>query len=521
MGLRLKVALWVLLLFLVSAGLSLWLLRAQLQTSYGALDREAAVDRLGQLLSALDEHFLQLDLELRAWSNWEELHWHVQRPDALFASRHLKPEAVAASGLGWLAVHRADGSLAVQVSTPEAAAWGLPESLAPDILRQLRQMRLSASTASLPCGLARAGEQILMLCQRALLGSASQVLPGETAVVTVASLLGQPIRQSLASRSGLRFILEPLGPTQSLAGEALAVDLPTLTGQGPVRLLEQGSELQLNWPLRDVAGVPVAALRAYWPRQGLAHAEALLGRVGALVLGLAASLALGLMLVPSRLVIVRLERLGREMREIRQSRDWARRVSVRGADELAELAEGTNALLAIIADQVQALEALTRSDPLTGLANRRGFDERLHQALGQSRRDGRPLCLLLADVDFFKRYNDHYGHQQGDQALKTVAACLSQSARRPADLAARLGGEEFALLLPDTDLPGARHCATALQRAMREAAVVHEAGPDSGVLGLSLGLAQLQPEDDAERLYLRADQALYRAKQGGRNRLSE
>lgn len=521
MGLRLKVALWVLLLFLVSAGLSLWLLREQLRTGYGELDREAAVDRLGQLLLALDEQFLQLDLELRAWSNWEELHRHVQRPDAAFAARNLQPEAVAASGVSWLAVHRADGSLALQVGTPEAASWALPGSLAPGTLRKLQQARLSASEASLPCGLARAGVQILMICQRALLGSAGQVLPGEAAAVTVATLLGQRISQHLSSHSALRFIVEPLGATQSLAGEALAVDLPTLTGQGPVRLQEQGSELQLSWPLRDVGGVPVAVLRAYWPRQGLARAEALLGRVGALVLGLAATLALGLMLVPYRLVVVRLERLGREMREIRHARDWARRVSVRGADEVAELAEGTNALLAIIAEQVQALEALTRSDPLTGLANRRGFDECLEQALGQSRRDGRPLYLLLADVDYFKRYNDHYGHQQGDLALKTVAACFAQVARRPADLAARLGGEEFALLLPDTDLQGARHCASALRQALRQAAVRHEAGPESGLLSLSLGLASMQPGDGAEQLYLRADQALYRAKQGGRDRLSE
>lgn len=521
MGLRLKVALWVLLLYLLGGGLSLLLLREQLRTSYAELDREAAVERLGQLLQALDEQLLQLDLALRAWSHWDELHRHVLRPDAAFAARNLSPQTVAAAGVSWLAVHRADGSLAFQISAPEAVSWGLPHSLTPGVLGQLEQAKLQGSSRSLPCGLARMGEQLLMLCQRSLLGSAGQVPTHGAAAVTIATRLDSRISHNLNSHSAMRFLLEPLGPTQSLRGEALAVDLPSLTGQGPVRLQEQGGELQLSWPLRDITGVPVAALQGYWPQQGLARAEALLGRVGALVLGLAATLALGLMLVPNRLVIVRLEKLGWELREIRQSRDWARRVSVQSDDEVTELAKGTNALLAIIADQVQALEALTRSDPLTGLANRRGFDERLEQALSQSRRDGRPLCLLLADVDFFKRYNDHYGHQQGDQALKIVADCLASSGRRPGDLAARLGGEEFALLLPDTDLEGARHCATALQRALREAAVVHEAGPETGVLGLSLGLAQLQPEDDAERLYLRADQALYRAKQGGRNRFSE
>lgn len=132
-----------------------------------------------------------------------------------------------------------------------------------------------------------------------------------------------------------------------------------------------------------------------------------------------------------------------------------------------------------------------------------------------------PFQPTFTNSHYFKRYNDHYGHQQGDLALKTVAACFAQVARRPADLAARLGGEEFALLLPDTDLQGARHCASALRQALRQAAVRHEAGPESGLLSLSLGLASMQPGDGAEQLYLRADQALYRAKQGGRDRLSE
>ena len=139
MGLRLKVALWVLLLYLIGGGFSLLLLRDQLRTSYGELDREAAVEQLGQLLQALDEQLLQLDLGLRAWSHWDELHRHVLHPDAAFAARNLSPQTVAAAGVSWLAVHRADGSLALQVSAPEAASWGLPESLTPGVLRQLEQ----------------------------------------------------------------------------------------------------------------------------------------------------------------------------------------------------------------------------------------------------------------------------------------------------------------------------------------------------------------------------------------------
>jgi diguanylate cyclase (GGDEF)-like protein len=209
------------------------------------------------------------------------------------------------------------------------------------------------------------------------------------------------------------------------------------------------------------------------------------------------------------------------MEQIQGRRHWLQRVSVQGKDEISALAQRSNELLGIIAEQVQTLERLSQTDPLTGLSNRRGLDARLQQALLQHRRDGRPLCLLLTDVDFFKGYNDRYGHQQGDQALKIVADCLAGAARRPGDLAARLGGEEFAVVLADTDLAGAMRCAEALQQALRQAAVVHEGGEAEGLLTVSLGLAQAQDDESAESLYRRADEALYRAKQGGRNRLSE
>jgi diguanylate cyclase (GGDEF)-like protein len=171
-------------------------------------------------------------------------------------------------------------------------------------------------------------------------------------------------------------------------------------------------------------------------------------------------------------------------------------------------------------DANQRLLHLSLHDELTGLGNRRGFDERLKQYLGQARRDQRPLTLMLCDVDFFKRYNDRLGHVEGDACLHHIGQILAQVCRRPLDYAARYGGEEFVLLLPNTPAVGALNFAQALQHAMDRDSRYH---PDSAVAShvtLSGGFVSVVPEAHTtpEALLKLADEALYQAKARGRYR---
>ncbi|WP_198321171.1 diguanylate cyclase domain-containing protein [Azohydromonas aeria] len=171
------------------------------------------------------------------------------------------------------------------------------------------------------------------------------------------------------------------------------------------------------------------------------------------------------------------------------------------------------------------LEALARSDALTGLANRRVFDERLERECARTLRRGGPLSLLLVDVDHFKAYNDHYGHAAGDACLREVAAALRASVHRPDDLAARYGGEEFALLLPETDATGADTVAARVLDALAVRGLPHAASRSAAHVSASIGVACLRPEDEvldraaaAAALLEQADQALYAAKAAGRAR---
>ncbi|HEU4515684.1 MAG TPA: diguanylate cyclase [Steroidobacteraceae bacterium] len=169
----------------------------------------------------------------------------------------------------------------------------------------------------------------------------------------------------------------------------------------------------------------------------------------------------------------------------------------------------------------QRLAETALQDGLTGIHNRRRFDDHLQRAWTQGIRDRRPIALVFGDIDHFKPYNDRYGHQAGDQALKAVAGTLAGFARRPLDLAARFGGEEFAVILYDTGRAEAERIGAEILEAVRKLAIPHADSSAAPVLTISLGIACVVPA--ARRSWTGivqlADQALYAAKDGGRNRL--
>ena len=170
----------------------------------------------------------------------------------------------------------------------------------------------------------------------------------------------------------------------------------------------------------------------------------------------------------------------------------------------------------------QSLAELSRKDGLTGLANRRYFDEYLIEQISIAHRNKRGLGLVLCDVDHFKIFNDHYGHQAGDECLKRVAATLQSCCRRPSDLAARYGGEEFAIILPDTDLCGVTLVAEAAITMVSDMRVVHAKSLTAPHVSISCGVSVLVLDAvmTVEQLIAAADQALYQAKHCGRNQVS-
>lgn len=172
-------------------------------------------------------------------------------------------------------------------------------------------------------------------------------------------------------------------------------------------------------------------------------------------------------------------------------------------------------------DHAESLRARSYVDGLTGIANRRHFDVALDRELRRAQRNGGALSLLLMDIDSFKAYNDHFGHQEGDACLTTVAQALAAMCKRPADVAARYGGEEFAAILPDTTAEQARAHANAIREHVASLNLPHAPAAVRPYVTLSIGVSAIEhgrPIEPAQ-LIEAADKALYAAKRGGRDRV--
>ncbi len=200
------------------------------------------------------------------------------------------------------------------------------------------------------------------------------------------------------------------------------------------------------------------------------------------------------------------------------------------AIDISHTVRTENALKQVNAEMKLSAEALKRvnaelklsaiQDGLTRIPNRRRFDEVMDREWRRLARQRQPLSIILCDIDFFKRYNDSYGHQAGDACLQRVAQAIEAAIKRPSDLAARYGGEAFAIVLPNTEVKGALAVAERVRKAVRDLAILHEASGVDTCITLSLGVAETVPGPDSspDELIGSADKALYSAKELGRNR---
>ena len=248
-------------------------------------------------------------------------------------------------------------------------------------------------------------------------------------------------------------------------------------------------------------------------------------------------ISIALAVIISRSISSPLEKLVQSMRET-ESGNYGNRMRPEGADELTVLAQKFNEMACKVdhhnvqleervkertrdlAEANSKLTALSMTDGLTGIANRRRFDEALLGEFNRAVRAQTPLALMMVDVDFFKSYNDFYGHPRGDTCLRRIASLLQSNSRRASDLVARYGGEEFIMVAADTDAGTALALAETICESLEALQLPHERAP-LGCVTISIGIVALVPDEGqtAEILVQMADQAMYQAKIQGRNQV--
>ena len=514
MGLRRRISVNLISVLAVLALLTLAALRWHGHQRALQLEMAEAHGQLHRLLSLFHASSQRLQGTLQPWANWTGLHAYLQDRQPAFRQNELGLKALTAAQVDFLVLLDMDSQLIDMIEVPGHQG----DTPATDTLRTQSPAypALAKSSAhSRGCGVIRGGQQVAQVCVSPVFKNGGEGSPSGFAVM--GKWVDETLIQQISQLSGARFSVVDLpGPAQTAPSQYLG---EPVFRKDAVTLIEHERVLELRYPIANIFGQQIAEVRMEWPRLHELVTDESLNATQALVVGLMVVCTVVLALLLDLVVVRRIKLLQKELSGIVDSKRWAGEVSVRGEDELAELARYTQEVVALVHHQVKELRSLSQTDALTGLANRRAFNERLEHILAQYARQQLSAALILMDVDHFKKYNDTYGHPAGDEALKTIARCLRTSLRRELDLPARLGGEEFGVLLQGVSAEQACAAAEHIRLAMQNLALVHEANPPLLVMTMSLGVAVVTPHDTATTLYQRADDALYQAKAQGRNRV--
>jgi diguanylate cyclase (GGDEF)-like protein len=512
MGLRRLILVVLLGTLTVLALLTLAALRWDTQQKAIELEKVEAESDLRRLVGMLQATSLEVNGVLKSWANWTELYDHFAKPNPKFTKDELNPEALAVGGLHFLVLLDLGGKV-FQMSEVPSATGELPATqMATQNARAFSDyfQRVGNSNA---CGIMLANTQLAMVCHSPMLNSGGKGPPH--GYILIGRWINDAMIQHISEMTGVVFKLVPgasAGPQTFTGSKASNLLTPEAVG-----VSEYETHLELRYPVTSIFDRSIAEVQMTSPRKHAQAAQRSYNTTQAVVIALILICGVVLVLLLDVLVVRRINRLHTELGRIVESKEWTGRITVKGQDELTALARYTHDLIGIVRDQVQELKNLSATDSLTGLPNRRAFSERLEHLLAQHARQQLSAALILIDVDHFKKYNDRYGHPAGDEALKKVAQCLRSVLRREIDMPARMGGEEFGVLLEDCNLEQAQVAAEQLRTALEILAIEHLGLPVPGVMTISLGIAVMLDADTSDALYHRADKALYLAKVKGRN----
>lgn len=516
MGIRLKILLVFGVCFGLMAAATLLLLRQSVNDSYQTIERRELVAHMGRVLQGIESVQASLGSQTRDWAEWTDLYEYARNPRAhgAWARANLVQQSLESANLSLIVLLDAKGAVLAKVAPPGAALDMV--SAATGAAIPMAHFKADGRTSR--CGLVATTQDLMAVCWARI--TRSDFSGAEAGTVVMGRLLTTDRQDKLRAQTGLPFEMQMRSARVLPEGVVHWPDVLAANGVGARGFwtAHDSQRYQLYYALQDILGQDLGQITLTLPRdvyqQGLLLYAQVRGQLVAMLLGTALVLALAL----DSLLLGRLRRFSAQLVRVRQGAAWDRRIHVQGGDELGLLAGEVNAMMGLIEAQMAGLTTLSMTDTLTGLPNRRAFDERLTLEFARQQRTVRALALLVLDVDYFKGYNDRYGHPAGDATLQTVAQVLRQACARASDLAARTGGEEFSVLLPETDARGALDIAQHIQHLLQVRAITHENSAVAKVVTASIGIAVAR-EESAQEFVQRADRALYRAKQQGRNRV--
>jgi diguanylate cyclase (GGDEF)-like protein len=484
--------------------------------NYLAIENSVVQQDIDRVRQALIEMSRNLSMTTGDWAAWDDTYQFVQDRNPEYIAANIYPETFQSLDLDFMLFLDLKGQ--VVYSEGYDPDTGMTQAIPSDLTDFISQSGMFtgplASTSDIN-GFIRIGEKVLVVAARPILKN--MMVGPVMGTLVFARFLDQDEVDQLAETTQLSVNAIPLG------SEQIAADIQSTlrTSHTPYpSLIHPASDDMVSGILlmRDISGSPAFFIQIDEVRtiylQGLRSVNLILFFV--LITGLVSA---GVVYVSVEgIVVARLKRIIGTIISMHKESDWSLRVAEKGKDELGNLSREINSMLDIRQKLDSKIRRMARTDGLTGLLNRRSMDEVGMYEINRARRKQLPLSVMMIDMDNFKQVNDRNNHLVGDQVLKGVAKLL-RSRIRNIDYLCRYGGDEFAILMPDTNSKQATIVAERLRSCLFDNLLLSDAGPQH--LTASIGIAStFAGAEGLLTLYRQADEAMYTAKNKGRNRIT-
>lgn len=502
--------------------------------TYLALEEEEVKQNLDRALEAIHREIEHINILCYDWASWDDTYDFIVTGSERYIKSNLSFSTFKSNNLNLIYYCDPNGNVVWQATYDVTNGWEIRIS---NILErsEVRRHLLSfpGGGARVKKGLVNTNHGIMMLASRPILPSSDQGDPRGTLIM--GTLLDSALIRKLTSQTRVDFnIISLHDPNVRQPYRAI---LSHLTSEGAYHIEKiDKEEIKAYALMKDIEENPALLISLNFPREISKQGIKTIHFAIFYILGVGALVLILFLLFTNTMILIPLSRLTGLLKEVEETGDLSIRSSMERTDEIGQLSRRFNRMMGRMQQQnhdlaaamdeltvaMKAVKKLATIDALTELANRRYFEEVIQKEWKRAVRDRTAVSVILCDIDYFKCYNDTYGHQKGDECLKSVAQVIGNGCRRPSDLAARYGGEEFILLLPNVDEEGAYHVAEKIRKDVENLAMEHTGSGIGEHLSISLGVATLYPgqDDTYEALIDCADQALYLSKDRGRNRVT-
>ncbi len=493
--------------------------------TYLALEESEAKEDLERASEAIYRELEHVNILCHDWASWDPTYEFIVSNSEEYEDSNLTLSTFKTNRLNLIYFCDRNGKIVWQTTYDVANGWEIRISNILDHVK-VKKYLLDFSDAGKPykTGLLNTEHGAMMLASRPILPSSNEGTARGTLIM--GRLLDRELIKKLTSQTLVNFNIIPLHDKSVLEQYTC---LFNKFAPGSPYYLEKinEDELKAYSIIPDIENNQALMITLSFPREiskqgikSINFAIIYILLVGTIVLIL-------FLFFTNSMILIPLSKLTRLIKQVENTGDLSIRSPIRRKDEIGQLSNGFNQMMKKrqiqteeLAAAMKTMKKLATIDPLTDLANRRYFEDSIEKEWKIVLREKLPIGIILCDIDYFKLYNDTYGHQQGDECLKTVAASIKKGVQRPSDLVARYGGEEFIILLPNTKIVGAIHVAERVRKNVEDLEIDHSASKVGKHVSISLGVAGYIPDVEAvyEKLIEAADQALYQSKENGRNR---